>query len=748
MPLSDLDVRGRLEERRLHVLRQLQILDTAHERAFDDISTLAGRLFGAPMAAVTLVDTDRQWFKASVGLNVRETPRDVAFCDYTIRTSDPLVIEDALLDPRFAANPAVLGSPHVRFYAGVPIHVNGERIGALCVMDSVRRQMSPADIDALCALGRQVERLFELRWRRSLAAAPRIRDVETMAARVTSLADFARLLATETRPAWIYDCDTLRFLAVSERATEDYGWTRSEFLSMRLTDIRPAADRALVASAEKRDDLDSARERTGRHVRADGVTFQVQSTSAPVRLTATAARLEVITDLTTRLRGRTALVYAATHDSLTGLANRSHFHDSVTAMLADPSTKSLAILFIDLDGFKLVNDTAGHASGDAILASTAARMKEALREGDLPGRLGGDEFAVACPNATEAEAVEIAHRIGRVLQEPFHVAGRTYHLSVSTGVATAVAGGGAERVISDADSAMLAAKAAGRNQVAVLDDARRAFMAERSALEYDLRRAIEREEFEMWYQPIVEIDGPSIHLEALIRWHHPVRGLLAPGLFIPLAEESGTIESLQSWIMRDVAAMVGRLQQRGLDNRVAFNLPARLLNESFLSEMRAVIGSAGIEARQLIVEVTESAFAQNTSAGLVARRLRAMGAAVSIDDFGTGYSSLERLRELEVDALKLDQSFTRDVETPRGRDMVSGIVQLANSIRVPVVAEGVETIAQLHAVRDLGCRYAQGYLIARPAPEAQAVAFLRDWASLALEPGPHREHAAMIVGLR
>jgi diguanylate cyclase (GGDEF)-like protein/PAS domain S-box-containing protein len=680
------------------------------------------------MAAMSLVATDRQWCKAMVGLQVRESPRAASFCDHAVRSDTTIVVNDASRDTRFCDNPLVTGPSQVAFYAGAPIRAGGEPIGALCVMDVEPRSMTAAEIAALEALARNVGRTLELRHRRSMDAAPQEPVVRALANAMPDLAAFDVVMGADPRPSWIYNSRSLRFLAVNDAAVEQYGWSREEMLGMTILDIRPAADAAILRGViENASDTPYSHGRSWCHQRADGSTFQIQITGARVRIAEGPARLVIATDLTTRLSGERALVHAATRDSLTGLANRRFFWDIVSSALDDSSLSDLAVLFIDLDRFKLVNDTAGHAAGDAMLTAVAARIADSVRGIDTVARLGGDEFAIVCPGADVVAARGIAERVCAVLRKPFIIRDAEYHLSCSIGISTRSGASDADALLIEADLAMFAAKTAGRNEIVVFDQELRRRAAERSKTEQELHQALERDEFLLHYQPILDLRSNAVTFEALLRWQHPTKGLLLPGSFISVAEESGLILPIGRWVLEEAACAAARLLQHGDLARIAVNVSPRQFHDSLVEDVEAAMKRAGLEPRHLIIEVTESVLAETARAGSAIARLRAMGLGVSIDDFGTGYSSISRLQSFAIDALKLDRSFVHAVETREGASIAAAIVKLARGLRIPIVAEGVETDGQLAAIRSLGCRYVQGYHLARPMPEAAAAAFLRGY---------------------
>jgi len=432
------------------------------------------------------------------------------------------------------------------------------------------------------------------------------------------------------------------------------------------------------------------------------------------------------TDVTDRRAAEAQLHWLAYHDSLTGLGNRSFFNDELERelLMAMQSDANLAVLFIDLDRFKLVNDSFGHASGDELLLELARRFKTAARKGDVVSRFSGDEFVVLCPNVRDgAHAVELAEEYSRVIDAPFRLStGRSVVVTCSVGVAFVERGRqSAQDILQQADTAMFKAKGKGRSRIEVFDESLRVNSVARLEIYDDLRHSIEHDELVVHYQPIASVsDGTIVALEALVRWNHPTRGLLGPMEFIPFAEETDLIFSLGRWVLREACTTMARWRNEvpgAQDAYIAVNLSVHQLSDvTLLDSIAAALADSGLPAEALVLEVTESLLMSETQETIDALSgIHAMGVGLAIDDFGTGESSLARLKRFPVKVLKIDKSFVDGLgilETDEA--IVAAIVQLSKALGLVVLAEGVETPAQLERVAALGCDLYQGYLMSRP----------------------------------
>jgi diguanylate cyclase (GGDEF)-like protein/PAS domain S-box-containing protein len=435
-------------------------------------------------------------------------------------------------------------------------------------------------------------------------------------------------------------------------------------------------------------------------------------------------------DISERKELQDQLVHEAYHDALTQLANRALFRERVSEALEHRGAGDVTVLFLDLDGFKEVNDSLGHLAGDQLLVQVAERLRRSVRDGDLVARFGGDEFAVLIQSPIGAPDAElVAQRIVDGLQEPFAIDARDIHVQASIGLASAGLLGqtddGAEQLMRNADLAMYKAKSAGGSGYASYDPQMLSGLVERLELEADLRLALERDELALHYQPTIDISTSRvIGFEALVRWQHPTRGLVPPCDFIPIAEATGLIVPLGRWVLTEACRQaVAWGAGTGRAVKMAVNVSVRQFDRSDLPAMVGeVLAETGMPAGQLCLEMTESVLMTDTEENLAQLlRLKALGLMLAIDDFGTGYSSLAYLRRFPVDTLKIDRSFVERLGEQTDDAALAGtIIQLGQSLGMTTVAEGIEEYGQLAALREMGCGFAQGFYFSRPVPALEA----------------------------
>jgi diguanylate cyclase (GGDEF)-like protein len=435
-------------------------------------------------------------------------------------------------------------------------------------------------------------------------------------------------------------------------------------------------------------------------------------------------RVWSFSDVTEQKRLEDDLVHQAFHDALTGLANKALFRDRMNQAIAriERTHKYVAVLFLDLDNFKMINDSLGHLMGDELLVAVAEVLVGCLRSGDTAARLGGDEFAVLIEDADNHDAViRLADRILAALRKPILVGTQSVLVTASIGITFGVSDSDGEQLLSNADLAMYMAKNQGKNRYEEFQDQMHTAVVTRLELEADLRRAVIGDEFIVHYQPILDLAGGEIvGFEALVRWQHPEKGLLQPADFIPFAEEIGLIDAIDRYVLAEAGSQARSWQEAGLarsDLQISVNLSAReMIDTSIAASVSESLRTSGFEPKNLIIEITESAVMRDLEAAV--RNLRALadlGVRVAIDDFGTGYSSLSHLEQLPIDILKIDRSFVSTVaERAQLTHLCRAIVQLAGTLGLTTIAEGVESELQAERLREIGCLLAQGFHLGMP----------------------------------
>ncbi|MGY3693526.1 diguanylate cyclase (GGDEF)-like protein/PAS domain S-box-containing protein [Bradyrhizobium sp. USDA 3240] len=518
-----------------------------------------------------------------------------------------------------------------------------------------------------------------------------------------------------------------KILAVNDAAIAHYGYVRAEFERMTIKSLQ-AFDAELPWAAGRSSDEQAAR--TWKHVRADGTLIDLAIYSRQLMHGDQPAMLLALMDITERKRAEARLAFMAQHDSLTGLPNRNLLRQQMEDMLQHTrrSTDKVAVLMLGLDNFKAVNDTLGHGIGDKLLRGVAKRLRSTLREEDALARLNSDEFTIVQGGVMRPEdAVLLARRILDAIGEPYLLDGHSVVVGASIGIAMSPGDGeDSEKLLKSADMALSRAKSEFRGTFSFFEAEMDARAQSRRKIEIDLRDAIQNEGLRPYYQPLVDLtSGRITGFEALVRWPHPERGMISPGEFIPVAEETGLINPLGSLMLHRACMDAAQWPD---DVRVAVNLsPLQFRTGNLLALITDALRQSGLPARRLELEITETLLLEKSSQVLATlHALRALGVRMSMDDFGTGYSSLSYLRSFPFDKIKIDQSFVRDLgANPDAQAIVRSIVSLGVGLGVTITAEGVETEAELSCLRAEGCHEGQGFLFSRARPNAEVISLLK-----------------------
>lgn len=698
------------ECQRLTALQQYEIFDGSVDLQLDPVIAMARALFHVPIATVSLVGEDKQIFLGAQGLDVCETGRDISFCSHALGRSELLMVPDARLDPRFAANPLVTGAPHIRFYAGVPLRSPlGYDIGTLCIIDDQPRAgLSAADEATLRTLATLVLGKLELR--------------RLEVARDQGQTCFENIAATS--PDGIVCADDTGTITFWNGAAEQlFGYSAAEATGASLDIIVPAAmrgghDKGLLRVAAggtprligKSIELDAAH-RSGR-------SFPVELSLSMWHDRGRANFGAIIRDMTERRANEDRLHRLAHLDSLTGLPNRSLLFSCIAERMAD--REPLTVLMLDLDGFKSVNDTLGHSAGDKVLQEVGKRIVACVRPGDTVARLGGDEFAIlrsGCPG--DATLTEQLDCLLSSIATPMRADG--HHVTIGTSIGVARYPDHAENgedLLSAADLALYQAKAEGRLCYRFFEPELRDRAVQGRMLDGELRRAMTCREFELFFQPQVRIsDGRLMGAEALLRWRHPTRGLLLPHDFLAGLEASVVAEDAGDWIIETAVRQAAIWRRSRPDFTLAVNLfGAQFRDGQLATKVLEALERHDLPPEALELEITENIILRHDDTMLEPlNRLREAGVRVAFDDFGTGYASLSMLKRFPLTKLKIDRSFTTDLDGGEiGGAIVNAIISMTRSLSLEVIAEGVETRWQADLLRAAGCNLAQGYLYGVP----------------------------------
>ncbi|MFA5898888.1 MAG: EAL domain-containing protein [Hyphomicrobium sp.] len=536
-------------------------------------------------------------------------------------------------------------------------------------------------------------------------------------------ASFRLLFDENPVPMFVLQRDTQSFLAANAAAQSHYGYRVDQLVALKLQDLHdgPGDDVGEAFDTEPA---------TARHMTADGRIIEVVVFSRQLDYEGTPAILMAVIDVTERKQAEARIAHMAHHDALTELPNRVLFRQRLVDALSHRSRAGglVGALCIDLDNFKLVNDTLGHPTGDRLLQDVALRIQRVTRPQDMAARLGGDEFAILVPDVKSPQDLALlAERLIHVVSEPYMVEGHILTVGTTIGIAVAPGDGeDADRLLRNADLALYRAKADGKSTFRFFESEMDAKAQARRQLETDLRGAIISETLQVHYQPLVDLsNGDIIGFEALLRWPHPTRGFIPPSEFVPLAEETGLITSLGNFVLGRACEDA---KQWPMNVKLAVNLsPMQFRVGDVLANVKRALEQSGLEAQRLDLEITESVLLDRTDL-VVAQlhALRALGVQISMDDFGTGYSSLSYLRAFPFDKIKIDRSFVRDLTGNRHTlAIVRAILGLAAGLDMKVVAEGIETPADLACLTAEGCKEGQGFYFSEARPQSEVITLLQ-----------------------
>ena len=530
-----------------------------------------------------------------------------------------------------------------------------------------------------------------------------------------------------------------KIVLLNVQAEKRFGYSRDELVGKQVKTIIPHgfAERLIADSLRSEEDALDQQIGTGIDLtgqRKDGTEFPIEIMLSPLEGDEGVLVTAAIRDITARKRAEALIIHSAEHDFLTGLPNRMLLNDRVNQaiLLALRHRRRVAVLFLDLDGFKHINDSLGHSTGDKLLQSVGKRLVDCIRGSDTVSRQGGDEFVVLLSEEENSEdASVIARRMLRAVAEAHFIDEHDLHITCSVGISLYPDDGvNAETLIKNADTAMYQAKENGRQTYQFFKPAMNVRAVERQSLEEGLRRALERQEFVVHYQPKIDLKTGKISgAEALLRWNHPTRGSVSPGKFIPVAEDCGLILPIGSWVLRQACQQAQAWLAAGLPmGTIAVNISAmQLREENFVDDVFSMLKETGLDPKFLEVELTESVLMKHAeSTAAILSQLRAQGVQVAVDDFGTGYSSLSYLSKFPIDALKIDQSFVSQITTvPDETIIVNAVISMGRSLKLRVVAEGVETQKQMSFLQAHKCDEAQGYFFSRPVPAEQFAKLLK-----------------------
>jgi len=697
----------------------------------DSFTRMAAQICSAPFALLTFVDSDRLIHKSCVGIRPADPARDASLFAWAILEPKLFVVCDATKDLRLCKSPLVSGKSAVRFFAAAPlITSDGYVLGTLSVLDRRRRDLNPAHASALRSLASAVIAQLELRHKEQEIERIKIERQHALKALSEIEERYALALHGGGDGMWDWNLQTNEII-FCPRWKAMLGYTEAEvgtrpdewFSRVHPDEVEPVQSDVMAhllgqTPAFNCEHRLKAKDGSYRWVLSNGVA-QWDADDNLYRMSGSVA------DITEQKDAQSRLLRDAFHDVLTGLPNRVLFLDRLARACDGARLRHdhlFAVLYLDLDRFKDVNDSFGHEVGDQLLVAVARMLEKSLRPGDMVAKLGGDEFAVFLDHLKlVSDATEAADRIQKHFLLPFSLDGQEVFTSASIGIALNLSPESQpEEILRNADTTMYRAKERGRGCFELFDKGVQERKASRFQLESDLRYALARDEFRVHYQPIISLETWRITgFEALLRWEHPQQGFISPMKFISTAEETGAIVPIGLWVLGEACQQLHAWQELFPSDpplTVSVNLSGKQFSQPGLVEaINHILIKTGVEASSLKVEITESAIIENLeSATATLKQLKMLGIQISLDDFGTGYSSLSYLHRFPIDTLKIDRSFVTRMNLPKNSEIIRTIVDLANNLGMDVIAEGVETREQIIQLTGMKCEYVQGYLLSKP----------------------------------
>ena len=712
-------VAGSIEERRLAAPAYKEKFGAGSEPAYDAITKFASNVFDVPISILSLVLEDEHGFKSGHGLDMYNVERARALCAHVLGTLEPLIVLDARFDQHVPGAPAFDGEQELRFFAGVPlVNSSGHPLGVLCIGDTRPRESFDANT---------CEKLEDL-----AALATTLVEESRTNLPDRAISSFAKVMGL----ALITSNAAGKITYWNPAAEDIFGHSASEAIGRPIEIIIPERFREYHVAGMKRVSTTGVSNLSGKTielvaVRKNGSEFSVEMRHAswlgPDGIEIGAQ----IHDITDRRERELRLEHLAHHDALTGLANRNGFSKKLEAVIARGHATVFAI---DLDRFKEVNDTFGHAVGDTLLQGVAVRLVGLLEPGATVARLGGDEFAILLPgNGAQSSATATAKLLNDAFKEPFVLSGHRMQIGLSIGIGLApLHAEDAEELLLRADLALLEAKKIGQDNIRVFDPPIANQLTARRAFKDELRLATERGEWELTYQPQVRLsDQELIGVEALLRWKHPERGLLFPADFLNTLETHLVAHEVGEWVIDEACRQMAVWRMQGLDvQRMALNLfAAQFTNGNLGKAIGHALEKHALSPADIEIEITETIALRSDDQILTAlNELRDCGINIAFDDFGTGFASLSTLARLPVTRLKIDRSFVHDLcNRPQGAAIVSAVISLGRSLNLEVTAEGIETDEQRIRLLALGCREGQGYLFGKPVAASDDCWLDRKW---------------------